>query len=127
MDLDFFHGTHIFTEPEITFNKPKLKGWILGVHNLDLLDIYNEYGELVDVPLEELYIRPGGSVQPHRLEKADLSFPVWVCTEMNHNTYVLIDGRHRTAKAELMGHSTVKALNVPAEKIKKIIKVIKRP
>ena len=123
MDLYFSHGDHFFTEPEITFNKPELKGYVLSAHNLDLLDIYDEYGELIDVPVEELYIRPGGTVQPHRLENADLSFPVWVCTNMNHNTYVLIDGRHRTAKAQLLGHTSVKALSIPVERLKKVLRV----
>jgi hypothetical protein len=123
MDLDFKHGKHFFTEPEITFNKPNLKGYVLGASNLELLSIF-EHGDLINIPLKKLYIRPGGLVHPRRLVKADISFPVWVCTGMGHNTYTLIDGRHRTARAVEQGHTSIEALSVHVDKIKRVLRIV---
>jgi len=127
MDLDFLHGKYVFKKPHIQFNKPSLKGYILGFKNKDLFFIVKEKTPQ-KISVDQIWVSKTPP-EDHRLLKADTSYPIWVIDGLvneNGERYTLIDGKHRIKILKNSGYNEVNCIVFSVEEIKKVLRIVRR-
>jgi len=120
MDRDFTTGGNTFYSPEETFGIPELKGRVLRIHNIDLFYLIKNKSTQI-ISKHDICVSVG--TDRRRLEKADLSYPIWVyegLSNIHNKKYLMADGKHRFYKQK---GETIEAYIFSLEEIKPLIRL----
>ena len=84
--------------------------WADDDHKVTIGEVDDYLGDkVINMPVQDLKkIVPKLDLEPHRIAKADLRFPIIVIKRGGEYRYVL-DGNHRLGRAAEEGHETIKA------------------
>ena len=127
MNYYFINGQSAFPDPAWQFNEPrlKLKNMVLTIGNKDLLPIA-ENRSPIEILIEDIAIQDA-PVYDDRLEEADLSYPIWVATDIrniNDKKYYLIDGKHRLHLLKENSVQSVQAIVFSVKEIRSVLQPI---